>query len=70
MSQGNPKGARGEPRNKGILAERKEARRQRSIARQCVRDLISDDEQLLSLDGRPGESKRERSRILARMLAA
>jgi hypothetical protein len=46
-------------------SEAKALRRARALLRQAERDQRSHEEQLLILDGRPGESKRERKRLLS-----
>lgn len=66
MSQTNPKGARGEIRNKGIAAARRERRRVEAEERQAEHDKRSVTEQYALMKKRPGNSKREHEKLLAR----
>lgn len=61
----NPNGGGKRGGNRGILAEAIRVRRERAEVRQTARDKRSAKKQLALLDGRPGESRRERARLAA-----
>lgn len=64
MGEHGRKGARGERRNKGILAARREQRRVDAEARQKARRGRSDTHQIWLLKNeRPGKSRKERGRL-------
>ena len=60
MSQANPKKAK----PTGKLRERRAERAARAQARQHVRDMIHPQAQLAAIEGRPGNSSRERARLM------
>ena len=63
VTQTNPKGARGEIRNKGIAERHRARRREEAEARQAERANRSDMDQVALLEKRPGNSKREKARL-------
>lgn len=61
MSRSQPKDS---SRIRGDARRRKEQKREEAKDRQLLRDVLSPEDQLARLEGRRGESKRERGNLL------
>lgn len=64
-------GANGRKRgeNTGILAARRKRRREEAEARQKLYESLTADDKLVMIEDRPGESKKERARVEAEVMA-